>query len=346
MSDRAPTDRLLDRLRLVGVPLSAIYGRVAEWRRRRLSRRAVRLDQPVISVGNLTCGGTGKTPTVEMVVRDLEKLGRRPAILSRGYGARFERGSSGDAGNDEFHVLKANLPGVAHYQGKDRVAAGRRALECGADCLVLDDGFQHVRLARDLDFVLLDATQPFSNGRVLPAGLLREPIRVLDGAGLIGLTRCDLADPIGFATLRSFLTRRFGSIPRVELSTRPVAWESLDGESEPVESLAGARVLVFSAIGNPSAFEQQLRGLGLDVAASVCFRDHHRYTDADVRDLARRARELDVDRVIGTQKDAVKLSAGESTSAWRFLRTEQTIVRGEENYRRSLDRALAQSDSS
>lgn len=331
--------------------MSWVYGRVALLRRRRLEPRARLLPAPVISVGNITCGGTGKTPTAEMIVRHLCELGRRPALLSRGYGRAYARpgvdaangGPSSDRaiGNDEFHVLAANLPGVPHFQGKDRFENGLRAIEAGADALVLDDGFQHFGLRRDLDLVLIDALSPFGGGEVLPAGLLREPLDVLDRADLFGLTRSDLADPLALSTLSAYLRRRWRHTPQVFFRSRAVEWRTLSGETSPIESLGGSGVLAFCAIGNPAAFERQLSSLGVRVADILCFRDHHRYTEGDLDRLHRRALRCGVDTVVMTQKDAVKIPGSEVTGDWRFLVIEQEIARGEEDYREAVQRSLA-----
>ena len=342
-------------------PACRVYGAVAVQRREGLERAARRLTRPVISVGNITCGGTGKTPTVEMIARDLVERGRRPALLSRGYGNRYRRAVSvdrlaqvmaggGDAprpvagnyGNDEFHVLAANLPSVQHYQGRDRFACGERAITGGADVLVLDDGFQHAGVARDLDIVLVDAITPFGNGRVLPAGLLREPIDVLDRADLFGITRSDLVDSAQLSTLSSYLRSRFGATPQVLLRTRPDAWWSLDGERTEARSMSGRRVLAFCGIGNPWAFQRQLRLLGVRVDDIICFRDHHRYTLQDVDRVLSAARRSGVDEVVMTQKDAVKLEATETTRDWKFLRIEQELVRGEAEYHQALDAVLSE----
>ncbi len=331
-------------------PVSWAYGYVALRRRHRLEPRAQALPAPVVSVGNITCGGTGKTPTAEMIVRDLLALRRQPALLSRGYGHVYARRGgrpagaeppvAGEVGNDEFHVLAANLPTVMHYQGKDRYRSGLAAIEAGADVLVLDDGFQHFRLERDLNLVLIDATAPFGNGEVLPTGLLREPLEVLARADLFGLTRSDLVDSMTLSTLSAYLRRRWGSVPQVFLRTRAVGWTSLAGETSHIDTLKGGAVLAFCGIGNPTAFERQLRRLGLRVVDMLCFRDHHRYTGVDIERLHRRAREHGVDAVVTTQKDAVKLSVSEPTSKWRFLLIQQEITRGEEAYREALRRSL------
>lgn len=295
----------------------------------------------MISVGNLSSGGTGKTPTVEMVVRDLVRWGRRPAILSRGYGGRYPRGDNANsgAGNDEFHVLAANLPKIPHYQGGDRYASAQKATAAGADVLVLDDGFQHVRLARDFDLVLVDALSPFDNGSMLPAGLLREPLEVLERADLFGVTRSDLVSPEELSTLANYLRRRFPGVPQVHFHVRPLGWTDLDGNSYPLEALVERKVLAFCGIGRPESFRLQLTSLGVSVVDTLCFRDHHRYTEGDIQRILARSCELRVDEVVMTQKDAVKLAASAATDGWKALRIEQEIVSGLESYRTGLRRA-------
>ncbi|HVR74325.1 MAG TPA: tetraacyldisaccharide 4'-kinase [Planctomycetota bacterium] len=319
-------------------PVSWVYGAAALARRRRLARSALSLSRPVVSVGNITCGGTGKTPVVEMIVRDLLVRGRRPAILSRGYGA-----PGPGAGNDELLVLEANLPGVPHLQGKDRREIGLRAIAEGADVLVLDDGFQHVRLHRDLDLVLIDALLPFGHGRVLPAGLLREPLEVLALADLIGITRSDQVDPILLSTLSSYLRNRFPGIPQILVETEPLEWVSLAGAREPAGALRGKPVLAFCGIGNPESFRRQLLSLGIEIRRLVCFRDHRRYTDADVERLSSDARSAGAELVVMTQKDAVKIAPSELTAGWLHLRVSSRIARGAEAYGAALDRVLGPS---
>jgi tetraacyldisaccharide 4'-kinase len=321
-------------------PAGWLYGALAARRRTALTSVAQALDRPVISVGNITCGGTGKTPMVEMLVRDLQGLGLRPAILSRGYGAAAAPGEAGAPHNDEYLVLRANLPDVPHLQGRDRVALGRQAVREGADAIVLDDGFQHVRLHRDLDIVLIDALSPFGTGRVLPAGLLREPLSTLRLAGLLGITRADLAPPRSVETLCSYLRARFRGVPQARLVNEPVAWLRLDGESAPPDALRGRRVLAFCGIGNPASFRRQLGALGVEAADFVAFRDHQAFSPADLERLAARARSAGVEEVVMTQKDAVKIRSTGATASWRYLRIASRIVRGQEDYDRALRRAL------
>jgi tetraacyldisaccharide 4'-kinase len=254
---------------------------------------------PVVSVGNLTLGGTGKTPAVEYVARVLRELDRQVVLLSRGYGV--EQGP-----NDEAMVLEENLPDVPHLQGRDRVELARTAVEeLEADVLVLDDGFQHRRLHRDLDVVLIDATRPPTVDRMFPRGTLREPASGLKRAGFVVLTRCDQADPRPTA---EWLGKRFPGKPVATTVHRPLDLVREDGDPEPVESLRGRPVGAVSGIGNPEAFRQTLRTLGADVVDERVFPDHHGYTRADVDGLRAWAGGLPGDTVVATtQKDFVKL---------------------------------------
>jgi tetraacyldisaccharide 4'-kinase len=297
----------------------------------------------VISVGNITCGGTGKTPTVEMVARDLVERGRKPAILSRGYGQAAVAGDShtgATRGNDEYRVLAFNLPRVPHYQGKDRYARGVEAIRHGADVLLLDDGFQHARLQRDLDLVLIDAILPFGHGRVLPAGLLREPLGTLARAQLLGVTRSHLVPAAVLEALDAELEARCPATPRMHLRTEALECLTLAGVSEDPSVLKGRRVLAFCGVGNPESFRRQILALGAVPLDVVCFPDHHRYTASDIGDLRTRSSALGADDVVMTQKDAVKLSVTPTTGSWRYLRIAQRIARGADVYRQALDRVL------
>lgn len=324
------------------VPFSWLYGRAAAWKRRWGTRRAQRLTRPVISIGNITCGGTGKTPAVEMVARSLLALGLKPAILSRGYGGPARPGNADVRGNDELLVLSANLPEVPHYQSRDRIAIGREAIAKGAQVLILDDGFQHVRLRRDVDFVLIDALSPFGHGRVLPAGLLREPLDALALASLLGISRSDQVAGRTLATLRTYLQRRFPGVPQVELATRPIEWVSLGGERLPPARLAGRRVLAFCGLGNPEAFRRQLVGLDVEILRFWPFRDHHSYTPRDLAQLQAARVECGADEVVMTQKDAVKIPASGHAEDWKYLRIETQVVQGHDVYARALQAVTQQ----
>ena len=261
--------------------------------------RSTRLGVPVISIGNLTAGGTGKTPAALAVVERLRARGRRPAILSRGY--------RGIDGVNEEALLAGDVPVVCD---PDRIAGGKRALAAGADCLVLDDGFQHRRLHRDLDVALIDATRPWgmadgSRGAVLPLGYLREGRGALRRAGLLWITRADLVAPERLAALRAQLSP---FAPLVEERIRDADLTALDGTAaEPVAGWRGRPVVLASGIGNPAGFEAAARLLGLEPVASHRFPDHHHYVAADAALLADAARSAGAVLVV-TGKDAVKLA--------------------------------------
>jgi tetraacyldisaccharide 4'-kinase len=258
---------------------------------------------PVVAVGNLTLGGTGKTPMVESVARRYRARGLRVAILSRGYG-------QSDGLNDEGRVLEENLPDVPHLQDRDRARLARVAVEeLESELLVLDDGFQHRRLARDLDIVLLDALDPFGLGRVFPRGLLREPVRALRRAGIVVLSRADLVSGPDRAAIRREAERRAGPLRWVEARHAPLDLIDARGLARPLDDLVHGKVAAFCGIGNPEGFRRTLVPLCGTLGGFRTFPDHHPYRAADVADLTAWSRSLDVDLALTTQKDLVKLRA-------------------------------------
>jgi tetraacyldisaccharide 4'-kinase len=265
-------------------------------------KRSQRVAVPVVSVGNLTLGGTGKTPCVEYVARLYRDYALRVAILSRGYGATGGR-------NDEALVLEQNLPDVPHLQGADRVALARTALEeLESEVLVLDDGFQHRRLHRDLDLVLLDATQPWGYGYVFPRGWLREPPGSLKRAGVVVLTHCDQVDAAHLAALQAEVARHAPAAAIVQTTHRPTAWLNSEPAQLALAELSGRPVAAFCGIGNPLAFRQTLERLGTAVCAFRAFADHHAYTRADIDALHDWAVKQPPDAALATtQKDLVKI---------------------------------------
>jgi tetraacyldisaccharide 4'-kinase len=322
-------------LRLLSVP----YGWATRLRNRLYDRGWKRCHQaavPVVSVGNLTVGGTGKTPCVEYVARYYREQELLVAILSRGYGAA-------EGQNDEALVLAANLPDVPHLQGPDRVALARAAVEeCESEVLVLDDGFQHRRLARNLDVVLIDATRPWGFGYLLPRGLLRESPRGLARAGAVVLTRCDQVGPDEVVRIRERVERLAPGVPVSETEHRPVGWVNAEGSAATPEALQGRPLAAFCGVGNPEAFRRTLLGLGATVAAFRAFPDHHRYTRSDVEELRSWARQQATECVVvTTQKDLVKLPlvrVGER-ELWA-LRIQLAFRTGRELLDRKLKEAL------
>ena len=259
---------------------------------------------PVVSVGNLTLGGTGKTPLVAWVAGRCVAAGRRPAIVSRGYGAR--RGQT----SDEAAELALVLPAVPHVADRDRAAAAAEAVARGADAIVLDDGFQHRRLARDLDIVAVDATDPFGCGHIFPRGLLREPLAGLRRAHAVVLTRADAVD----ASQRRAIMTALADICR---DAKPRAWaeathaprrlRTASNEHLPLDSLRGRRVAAFCGIGNPAAFRLALERLGADLIDFRTYPDHHAYSAADAAAVASWATTARADLVVTTLKDLVKV---------------------------------------
>ncbi|MBB3207128.1 tetraacyldisaccharide 4'-kinase [Rhodopirellula rubra] len=288
---------------------SVLYGVAARVRRYQYDagRKAIEhADVPVVSVGNLTTGGTGKTPIVCDLCIRLRGLGIRVAIISRGYGA----GESGV--NDEAMELAERLPDVPHVQHPDRVEAARIAVdELEAEVLVMDDGFQHRRLHRDLDLVVVDATCPFGFGYLLPRGYLREPVSSLRRADAVIVTRSDQVDESTRSAIRDRIRDYIGQRPLIETTHRPASIVMDRGRTESIQSLAGRRVALVSAIGNPDAFEQTIRDCGATVVGHRRLPDHDPYEREARQELQRWVTELNANNVpeliLCTHKDAVKL---------------------------------------
>lgn len=274
-----------------------------------------RLPRPVISVGNLTTGGTGKTPTTAWIAAYLLKRGKRVAVLTRGYGGSLEGQVAvvADGTNrlltpfeagDEPCLLADLLPGLIVVMGSDRYAAGLMALErFNPDLFILDDGFQHLRLQRNLDILLLDASRPLGNGRTLPAGFLREPLSAAARADLIIFTRCgaDQQPDIAIPGAKPACRAAHGLT-----GCRPAG----GGAVRPFTDLAGERGLAFAGIADPAAFFAALETAGLSLAATLAFPDHSGYGEEEVAALAGLRRSVKADYLITTAKDAVKLAVG------------------------------------
>jgi tetraacyldisaccharide 4'-kinase len=264
-------------------------------------------NAPVICVGNLSLGGTGKTPLVAWTARQLAAAGMRPAIVSRGYGA--QRGQQ----SDEAAELAIVLPDVPHVADPNRVAAARRAVANGADAIVVDDGFQHRRLGRDLDIVAVDATDPFGCGFLFPRGLLREPLGSLARADAVVITRCSLVDAARRAEIRAELSRYVGhkSPLWAEATHLPITVRRAGGSTMPLESIRGKRIVACAGVGNPDAFRRSLESLGADVAAYRAFPDHHQYSQDDLDQLSAWARQQQATMLVTTLKDLVKIQRDE-----------------------------------
>ena len=260
-------------------------------------------DVPVVSVGNLTLGGTGKTPLVAWLARHLIKKGWQPAIVSRGYGAsRGER-------SDEAAELERLMPTVSHHADPRRIRAAQAAVEADATVLILDDGFQHRRLARDLDLVVIDATDPFGCNRIFPRGLLREPLRGLQRADAVILSHCDQVSVTARQQIYDQYCRllKSHSLPWLETSHQPVQLRIADGTTSALTTLAHQPVFGFAGIGNPEAFRRTLAKLGSDIVGFAAYADHHPYDTNDVAELTRLATDANAAYAVTTLKDLVKL---------------------------------------
>ncbi len=306
---------------LVLPPLSTIYAIVTKARLVAYQKgwfSVTALPVPVVSVGNLTTGGTGKTPMVEFVCRMLARDHKKVCVLTRGYGRTnprsrvvvsdgFKIAADSEVTGDEPLLLAEALKGVAAVvSDADRVAAGRWAVEnLGAEVLVLDDGFQHLRLARNLNIVTIDATNPWGGGHLLPRGRLRESPEGLRRADCVVITRADQSKDL--VSLRDAI-RRFSNARPVFTSVMKVRGTMTvdSGLSTELDSLPQPTA-AFAGIGNPRAFFDQLNRAGVDLAFSKAFPNHHRYSQSDLDELIQEAGRLAAQSLVTTAKDAVKL---------------------------------------
>jgi tetraacyldisaccharide 4'-kinase len=317
---------------------------------------AARAGAPVVSVGNLAVGGAGKTPVAIAIARRLAARGRRVAVLSRGYrgegsgprvvsdGERILLGAR-DAG-DEPALLARRLPGARVLCGPRRADLAAIAVgDLGADALLLDDGFQHRALARDLDVVVVDASNPAGNGRLLPRGPNREPWSALRRAGLVWLTRCAAAPAARLAWLR---TEALSATGHAAVESRHAAVDVLDGLlARPLGpgALRGRRVVLLCALARPDGFRATLAALGAEVVAERAYRDHHWFSAPELDEALELAGARDA-LVATTEKDAVRLppafAAGERV---RAVRIEAELLAGEAALDDRLAAALEAGDA-
>ena len=327
-----------------------------------LYRNRIFRDQPlgclVVVVGNLTVGGTGKTPIVEMFARALLERGRKVAILSRGYKSKappfwkkwwFWLNHTEDApprivsdghkvlldselAGDEPYMLARNLPGVVVLVDKDRVKAGAYAIkQFGCDTLVLDDGFQYLPLKGRLNLLLVDKTNPFGNGHLLPRGILREPIKHLKRASYVFLTK---SKGVRDDELEAMIRRFNPGAEIIECAHKPQYLQRIDnGERLPLSTLAGKHIGAFSGIAAPESFEAFLRETGAKLDYTRRFLDHHRFTSDDLETVFAEALEARVELLITTEKDAVRLDPSRKIPVpCYYLRLEIEILRGAKDF--------------
>lgn len=296
-------------------PFSLVYGAVTHLRARAYRQGILkprRLDGTVISVGNLTVGGTGKTPMVLWIAERLVAEGKSVGILTRGYRGRPSESRKknepafGGSTSDEVRMLQSYLGDrVVFGVGPDRYANGSQLAKRGVNWFVLDDGFQHLQLARDVNIVLIDATNPFGGGRLLPAGRLREARSALVRADIVVITRSSHAPAIEAAIQGETDAPIFHACPKLDAIHRFTEGQ-IGGNVVPS---ALGKLFAFCAIGNPSAFLADLNKWGLEIAGHRFFPDHHRFTDTDDEEVLHRATRAGATGLICTEKDLYNLHA-------------------------------------
>lgn len=316
-------------LSLALIPISLVYGLITSLRRRAWARRARKVPVPVVSVGNLVVGGAGKTPVALEIATRLIDRGRRVAVLSRGYGRRSSEamvvvsdgevvGATAAEGGDEPVWLSRRCPGLRVIVGADRAAAAQVAIDLGADLLLLDDGFSHPKLARDVDVLVVDADLAVGNGRLLPAGPLREPLDSAARAAFVWLTRSSADSPIPPA---------LQGLPSMRSAYEPECLVDLSlTRAEPLSVLSGARVLGLCGIARPESFERALASLGANVRGMLTYPDHHPFTEGDVEEIESHAKAGECDWIVTTEKDAVRLASRVSGERYRALRMKVTLL--------------------
>ncbi len=258
--------------------------------------RIKKVNARVISVGNITWGGTGKTPLVISLARHLADNGKKVAVLTRGYGA------------DEVSELKKHLPDVPILVGRDRIKTAQEAIKKhGAEILILDDGFQHLRLHRDLDIVNINATLPFGPGGLIPLGTLREPLENLSRAHIFVLTKSDIGSK-NLHWIRQRLTSIKPDALIFEAVHHPIHFADLKrNRYMPLEEIKGHRVAALSAIGDPHSFEKMIENLGAQIFLAARFDDHHNYTEAELTEFIQRCKAVGVREIVTTQKDYYRI---------------------------------------
>jgi tetraacyldisaccharide 4'-kinase len=316
--------------------------------------RSQSVGVPVISVGNVSAGGVGKTPFVEFLVKTLTHKRRKVAVVSRGY-KRATSGmvvvSNGTArcaeaseSGDEPAQMAAKLDGAVVIVDEKRVRGAQYAVKnFGVNVIVLDDGFQHRYVRRDVDIVILSADEVDNPGWLLPAGNRREPLGSLKRGSLIAVSRCENVQHFDRALQ---ILRRWTDKPVIGLSTRVSAFRKASTRfSVDLGGLKGKSVMAFSGIGNPEAFEKTLRSIGLDLRKFVAFADHHVYGESELKELERGSRELGVDFLVTTEKDVARLDSTKvaqktflDSATLYYVEIEQAILQGEQLLNEMLDR--------
>lgn len=324
-----------------------------------------RLNCFVISLGNITVGGTGKTPTAQRLARDIRDMGYKVVILNRGYRSKWhgEVGIVSDGKNlhmdaaeagDEAYMLAKHLPNVPVLIGAERAVTGKYAIEhFGAEVAILDDGYQHWQLIRDMDILLVDAVNVFGNGHLLPRGTLRESMSHISRADVCLITKVDQAEVGAGEYIRETVHKYNANAKIVESIHQPrcfiplAEWFiDLSSEGVSVESISGKQIMAVSAIGNPASFEQTLRDLGAEILESIRYPDHHEYTVKEMQDVQQQADALGAESIVITEKDAVKIPSEFAKANWNIpifvICVEVKFQAGAKEFQTELRRRLSE----
>lgn len=297
------------------------------------------VEAAVISIGNITAGGTGKTPLVIWLCNYLVKKNYRCAILTRGY--KSKQGES----SDEPATLEKGCPLAKIIVNPDRIKGARKAVrKYNSQVIVMDDGFQHRRLKRDLDIVTIDGTRPFGYGWLLPAGLLREPLSSLKRAKAVVITRCDQTDKNKLTKIEQRLYRINPDLVIARTVHKPTCAVTIDQSQIPLAELKGKKIFSFCGIGNPEAFLSTIEGLGFTAVGSKIYNDHHWYTDEDITNICDEAKKLCADVILTTQKDWTKIALLADTKSeipLAYLMVEIDFIKGFDAIKGLIDRTLA-----
>jgi tetraacyldisaccharide 4'-kinase len=302
-----------------------------------------RVNAIVISVGNITTGGTGKTPLVIWLCNCLRQRTISCAVLTRGY--KTHEGIH----SDEPAIFIEDCPQAKVVVNPDRVDGAVEAInKFGAKVLIMDDGFQHRRLARDIDVITIDATLPFGYGKLLPAGLLREPVSELKRADAIVITRCNQITETKLIELEKNLRETNPNMIIARSMHAPVYAKSAESKEIGLERLKGKRVFVFCGIGNPNAFLETITEQGCELAGSKVYNDHYYYAESDVLDIYKQAESLKAGLILTTQKDWTKVApllskvqSSELDIQFTYVKIEIKFVSGEEKLRVLINKALS-----
>ena len=318
--------------------------------------KAHRADAVVISIGNITAGGTGKTPLViwlcKQIISDskFQIANSQCAVLTRGYKAGKDSRGKTQYYRDEPAILAESCPEVEVIVNPDRVAGAIEAVsKFGSKVLVMDDGFQHRRLGRDLDIVAIDATLPFGYGRMLPAGLLREPVASLKRAGVVVITRCDQINDTELNEIEKKLRTINPKMIIARSIHAPAYVKSADNKEISLEHIKVKKIFAFCGIGNPDAFLNTIKQLGANLVGSKVYNDHHHYTNDCLADINEKAGALKADLILTTQKDWTKIisdfkfqiSDFESSLPFAYIGIEIKFLAGEDKLRGLIENTLA-----